>query len=212
MIIQSMLRNGILLGLFAVLGTGMVALTHESTKERIAENQRQAILRNLQTLVPPEKYANNIFKDTITVSDPQLLGTASPITVYRARHDEQPVAAVLTPVAPNGYNGKIKLLVAIRYDGTIMGVRVLSHRETPGLGDGIERSKSDWITAFKGRTLTNPAPEKWLVKRDGGVFDQLTGATITPRAVVKAVHNCLKYYERHREALFSRAKGSTPEE
>lgn len=201
-VVRSMMRNGLVLGLFAVVGTGIVALTHHTTKERIARNQRAALLASLHELVPPGDYNNDIVDDTITVTDRKLLGTPDPVTVYRARRNGKPVAVVMTPVAPDGYNGNIWLLEAIRYDGTIMGVRVIAHNETPGLGDNIERSKSPWITTFRGRTLTNPPPGQWHVKRDGGVFDQFTGATITPRAVVKAVHNCLKYYMAHRKALF----------
>lgn len=209
MIIQSMMRNAVLLGVFAVLGTGMVALTHETTKSRIAHNQRQALLANLHELVPPDSYNNDIIEDHITVTDQDQLGTSDPVPVYRARQDGTPVAAVLTPVAPDGYNGDIKLMVAIRYDGTILGVRVLAHNETPGLGDSIDISKTPWVTGFNGRSLNNPKPAKWHVKRDGGVFDQFTGATITPRAVVKAVHKCLEYYMANRSALFSEGK---PEE
>ncbi len=206
MIVQSMVRNAVLLGIFAVIGTGMVALTHENTKTRIAENLRQALLANLHELVPPDTYNNDIIKDHITVTDQAQLGTADPVPVYRARKDGTPVAAVLTPVAPDGYNGDIKLMVAIRYDGTILGVRVLAHNETPGLGDAIEISKTPWVTSFNGRSLNNPKPAKWHVKRDGGVFDQFTGATITPRAVVKAVHKCLEYYMSNRDALFSKGE------
>jgi len=208
-ILRSMMRNGLVLGVFAVVGTGIVALTHHNTRQRITANQRQALLASLHELVPPRDYNNDIIEDTITVTDPRLLGTRDPVTVYRARRNGEPVAVVMTPVAPDGYNGDIKLLEAIRYDGTILGVRVVAHNETPGLGDNIERSKSPWITTFKGRTLSHPSPAQWHVKRDGGVFDQFTGATITPRAVVKAVHNCLKYYMSHRKALFrTRAKGT----
>jgi electron transport complex protein RnfG len=210
MVVQSMLRNAVLMGLFAVLGTGLVALTHENTKARIAENQRQALLANLHELVPPGTYDNDIIKDTVNVMQQDLLGTDDPVPVYRARDHGTPVAAVLTPVAPDGYNGDIKLMVAIRYDGTILGVRVLAHNETPGLGDAIEISKTPWVTGFNGRSQTNPQPDKWRVKRDGGVFDQFTGATITPRAVVKAVHNCLKYFVANRQTLFAAttAKGA----
>ena len=113
-------------------------------------------------------------------------------------------AAVLTAVAPEGYGGGIRLLVAINYDGTLAGVRVLSHHETPGLGDKIEAERSDWILQFEGLSLENPAPRNWRVKKDGGRFDQFTGATITPRAVVAAVYDALVYFEAHREALFER--------
>lgn len=202
MIGRYMLQTGTLLGLFAVLGTALLALTYDHTHERIAANEREALLRTLHALVPPTRHDNDIFNDTIEVVAPELLGTTRPVTVYRARRNGQPVAAVLAAVAPDGYNGSIKLLVAVDYDGTLAGVRVVSHRETPGMGDLIEAERSDWITRFAGRSLDNPARTGWKVKRDGGVFDQFTGATITPRAVVKAVHNCLLYYASNRARLF----------
>jgi electron transport complex protein RnfG len=135
-----------------------------------------------------------------------LLGTAEPIDAFVVSDDGRPVAAILAPVAPDGYNGAIHLLVGLTADGTITGVRVLSHSETPGLGDRIERAKSDWILQFDGKSLAKPPPEKWAVVKDGGVFDALTGATITPRAVVKALRNTLLYFERHRDELFAEAE------
>ena len=113
------------------------------------------------------------------------------------------ITVILTPVAPDGYSGEIRLLVGIRYDGSLSGVRVLEHHETPGLGDAIEEGRSDWITRFTGLSLSNPAAPGWTVKRDGGHFDQFTGATITPRAVVKAVHRCLIYFAQNRAYLFA---------
>ena len=190
---------------FAVIGSGLVAFTFDSTEERIAENQRRALLKSLNQLVPSDRYDNDIFSDTLLVHDPELLGTEEPVTVYRARKDGWPVAAVLAPVAPDGYNGNIRLLVAINLDGTLAGVRVIQHRETPGLGDGIETDRSDWILGFNGKSLSNPAKKGWRVKRDGGQFDQFTGATITPRAVVKAVHKALLYFKLRRQRLFERA-------
>ena len=198
--------TALLLLLFAAIGTGLVAFTYEQTKERIEQNERAAVLRSLRTLVPPEAHDNDLLVDTITVRDRALLGTDGPVTVYRARLNHQPMAVVLTPVAPDGYNGTIKLLVGIYYhDNALSGVRVVSHRETPGLGDDIDQDRSDWILGFNGRSLSNPAPEAWKVRRDGGVFDQFTGATISPRAVVKAVHNSLSYFSAHRDQLFAPA-------
>ncbi len=198
------------LGLFAVVGTSLVALTHDLTAERIAANERAALLRSLHALVPPEAHDNDIATDVITVTDPRLLGTETPVTVYRARMGRQPVAAVLSPVAPDGYSGSIKLLVAARYDGSLGGVRVIAHRETPGLGDGIEAERSEWILQFAGLSLREPRQPLWKVKRDGGVFDQFTGATITPRAVVKAVKNSLLYFDAHRDALFALPEAPKP--
>jgi len=200
-----MLIGALILGLFAVTGTGLVALTKAGTAERIAENERQSLLRNLHQIVRPEEHDNDLYSDLITVRDP-LLGSSEPVTVYRARMGGQPVAAVIASIAPEGYGGDIKLLVGIRYDGTLAGVRVISHKETPGLGDAIEAERSDWILGFSGHSLGNPDEKKWKVKKDGGVFDQFSGATITPRAVVKAVYNTLRYYRQHREALYAKAE------
>jgi electron transport complex protein RnfG len=137
------------------------------------------------------------------VRDAELLGTPDPLLAYRARRDGRAVAVVLESVAPNGYSGPIRLLVGIAPDGRVLGVRVLEHRETPGLGDAIEPGRSDWIERFTGRSLRDPAPAQWRVRKDGGAFDQFTGATITPRAVVGAVANALRYFERHREELLA---------
>jgi len=197
--------SSVFLLLFAVVGSGLVAFTFDSTEERIAENQRRALLNSLNELVPTDRYDNDIFSDILMARNSELLGTDEPVPVYRARKGGWPVAAVLAPVAPDGYNGNIRLLVAINLDGTLAGVRVVQHRETPGLGDGIEASRSDWILGFNGKSLSSPAKKGWRVKRDGGQFDQFTGATITPRAVVKATHKALLYFRLHRQKLFEQA-------
>jgi electron transport complex protein RnfG len=198
-----MLRAAMALGVFAVVGTGLVATTYTTTKDRIAQNEHEALLKSLNALVPPDLYNNKPTADTMLVRSEALLGTDEPVTVYRARRDGAPVAAVLTPTAPDGYNGAIKLLVAINYDGTVMGVRVISHRETPGLGDYVDIEHSDWITGFAGHSLYTTDAREWAVKRDNGIFDQFTGATITPRAVVKAVYKCLQYFIINRDGLFN---------
>lgn len=192
-----------ILATFAVLGTSLVAFTHSATKARIAANERETLLRSLNALVPPDTVDNDMVSDAIVVQAPERLGSES-TTVYRGRKMEQPVAAVLTSTVPNGYSGPIKLLVAVRYDGTLGGVRVISHKETPGLGDKMEESRSDWIHGFNDKSLSDPPLEKWHVKRDGGVFDQFTGATVTPRSIVKAVKNTLLYAQDHKEALYDR--------
>jgi electron transport complex protein RnfG len=201
---RHMTISAALLGLFAIVGTAMVAIIYGATEERIAANERAFLLKSLHTLVPPEQHDNDLFNDVISVSDKELLGSAKPVRVYRARQDKQPVAAIINAVAPDGYSGSIELLVAIRYDGTLAGVRVVKHKETPGLGDAIDASKSDWILGFNNRSLTNPEKKGWAVKRDGGIFDQFTGATISPRAVVNAVHRSLLYFDAHRDELFDK--------
>jgi len=200
---------GFILSAFAIAGTSLVAFTHEFTKERIASNERQTLLRSLNELVPSDTVDNDMVTDTLVVKHPQLLG-ASQTTVYRGRLMQQPVAAVLTPIVPDGYSGPIKLLVAVRYDGSLGGVRVINHKETPGLGDKIEESRSDWIFSFNDKSLDDPKIEQWKVKRDGGVFDQFTGATVTPRSIVKAVKNALLYVRNHRDALYDKQTTGTP--
>ncbi|MGZ8217014.1 electron transport complex subunit RsxG [Methylomagnum sp.] len=196
-----------LLGLFSLVGLGLVALVHDHTAERIAANERAVLLQTLETLIPADSYDNDLLADTVTVADASL-GSQAPLTVYRARKDGRPVAVALSPTAPDGYNGAIRLLVAIRADGQLAGVRALSHRETPGLGDFIDAGKSDWIHGFTGRSLENPPESRWQVKRDGGDFDQFAGATVTPRAVVRAVRNALVFFRVHQKRLFGDAAGT----
>jgi len=192
-----------ILALFAIAGTSLVAFTQMATRDRIAANERETLLNTLYALVPKQSVDNDMATDTLQVHDEDQLG-APVTTVYRGRKQGQPVAAVLTTVVPSGYAGPIKLLVAVRYDGTLGGVRVISQHETPGLGDKVEVSKSDWIFGFTGKSLGNPPLDKWKVKRDGGVFDQFTGATITPRSVVQAVKKTLLYVKAHQDALYAK--------
>ena len=193
----------IILLLFAISGTALVVYTFDNTRERISANERATLLRKLHQLVPQELHDNVLLDDTLTIINTPLLGTLEPVMVYRARKAGQPVALVITPVAPDGYSGIIKLLVGINVDGTLNGVRVVAHRETPGLGDAIDEKRSDWIHIFDNRSLQDPLLERWAVKKDGGDFDQLTGATITPRAVVKAIRQTLLYYRDNQDALFA---------
>lgn len=197
------LLGATLLAVAAAVGVAIVAYTFEHTAPQIRENEREVLLATLNEVLPANEYDNALLDDAITVTDPETLGTTQLVTVYRAFRGGEPVAALFTSVAPDGYSGEIRLLVGVRADGRLSGVRVLAHKETPGLGDPIEIRRSDWITSFDGRALGDPPLERWKVRRDGGVFDQFTGATITPRAVVKAVRNTLIYFERHREELFA---------
>ncbi len=208
--LKKVLTSAILLALFGLIGATLVAITYEVTAEQIATNHREALLKRLNVLIPPDRYDNDMVSDTIRITDPELAPRRYPVTVYRARRMGRPEAAVFLVIAPDGYNGAITLLVAVNQDGTLAGVRVVSHRETPGLGDAIDEQRSDWIHGFTGRSLNNPDEKGWAVKRDGGVFDQFTGATITPRAVVKTVYKTLKYFSLHRKELFVR--DSTPVE
>lgn len=203
---RNMFTAAVILGLFALVGAGLVGMTYEGTKERIAENERQFLLRTLNELVPADAYNNDIYTDTIEVHSKDLLGSEEGQTIYRARKNGRPVAIIITTTAPDGYNGDIKMLVALDLAGQIGGVRILSHKETPGLGDAIEVEKSDWINDFYGHSLYAPDTQGWAVKKDGGIFDQFTGATITPRAVVEAVHKALIFYYLNQRALFAPAE------
>lgn len=205
-----MLRSALILTVFAMAGVGLVALSFEGTRARIAANERAALLRSLHAVVMPEEHDNDIFEDVVEVTAPDWLGTEDPVAVYRARKAGRPVAVVLTPVAPDGYNGRIRLLVGVYHDGTLAGVRAIGHQETPGLGDGVDERRSDWIHGFDGRSLQDPGSDGWKVKRDGGVFDQFTGATITPRAVVGAVYRALQYFATHRDELFADTPEAAP--
>ncbi|HUV20578.1 MAG TPA: electron transport complex subunit RsxG [Gammaproteobacteria bacterium] len=199
---RQILVSGAFLWLFAVAGTTLVAFTEYNTSDAIAENERQLLLRNLYTLLPRDQLDNDIATDTRSLPASPLLGTDTATLAYRARLAGEPVAAVFNSIAPNGYNGRIHLLVGVYVDGSLAGVRVVNHAETPGLGDAVEIRKSPWIKSFDDKSLNNPGESGWRVKRDGGEFDQLTGATITPRAVVKAVHNTLLYYQQNADMIF----------
>ncbi len=198
------IKVGLLLAAFAIGATLLVAITERQTRDQIIENQRQALLDGIHALIPDEQYDNAILQDTILIPATEQLGLKQPQEIYRARRDGEPVAVIMPVIAPDGYSGPIRLLVSIYHDGTLAGVRVLEHRETPGLGDKIEVKRSDWITEFSGKSLDNPEPRDWRVKKDGGAFDQFTGATITPRAVINAVRGALEYFEINRNALFAR--------
>jgi electron transport complex protein RnfG len=200
---REILLSGLFLWIFAVAGTSLVAVTENLARESIIENERRVLLRNLHALLPADKLDNDIVEDTLLIPASALLGTEDASQVYRARYQGEPVAAIFNSIAPDGYSGKIHLLVGVYYDGSIAGVRALRHAETPGLGDGIEIQKSDWIRDFDAKSLDDPPLTEWLVKRDKGVYDQFTGATITPRAVVQAVKNTLLYYEQNAEIIFN---------
>ena len=200
---RQILLSGVFLSLFAVAGTTLVALTEYSTSEAIIENEREVLLRNLYALLPMDRLDNDLAADTLEVPASTLLGTDGDSTVYRARLNGEPVAAIFNSIAPDGYNGKIHLLVGVFIDASLAGVRVVKHAETPGLGDAVEIRKSPWINDFAGKSLTNPDQDHWRVKRDGGYFDQFTGATITPRAVVAAERNTLLYYQQNADMIFN---------
>ena len=140
------------------------------------------------------EFDNNLIESRATIPAPHALPGPDDVLVYRVYAGNAPVAALFVVTARDGYSGAIRLLIGVRADGTLTGLHALSHRETPGLGDMIERDKSDWIEQFTGRSLNDPTAWGWRISRDGGAFDQLTGASVTSRAVVKAVEETLVYF------------------
>jgi electron transport complex protein RnfG len=198
------------LGLFGLIGIGVVSLIYYAGKERILANQQLTLFNSVISLIPAREFDNDVLSDTLRIIDPRLSGGA-PFTVLRARHQGQPVAAIFATIAPDGYSGDIRILVAVRANGELAGVRVLDHHETPGLGDRIEADKSNWIEGFAGQSLNSPSESSWLVRRDGGDFDQFTGATITPRAVVTQVRETLRVFrDRRNELLETDAPSGAP--
>lgn len=193
--------TALVLMLFGVLGSLLVGVVYETTAEQVAENHRLAILASLNQLLPAERYDNDLIASQIMLPADDRLGQKEASPAYVARKNGAVTAVIFSVIAPNGYSGAIKLLVCINADGTVNGVRVVQHKETPGLGDPIEAARSRWIFGFEGKSLEDPGVKGWQVKRDGGIFDQFTGATITPRAVVKAVHQSLLYFDRNRKSL-----------
>lgn len=188
---------------FTVIGTSILAVTYLQTKQNIAKNEQLEELKLISQLIPPSQFDNDIVADTVSLAPDVLLGTRHPSTAYRARLHGAPVGVILEAIAPDGYSGRISLIIAIKADGTLGGVRVVDHKETPGLGDYIDIAKNDWITGFDGKALLPGKDADWYVKKDGGQFDFMAGATVTPRAVVKAVHKTLQYFAQHREQLFA---------
>ena len=199
---HTLTTTGIMIG-FTVLGTLVLASAFFATRAPIEESERQARLELFQQVLPAALHDNDLLKDTAIVVAGGELGNRDETLAYRARLAGQPSAVILEATAPDGYSGDIKLLVAVRTDGSIAGVRVVAHKETPGLGDYVDIAHGDWIKNFDEQSLAKTSDDAWRVKKDGGSFDYMAGATITPRAVVKAVHKTLKYFEAHRDELFA---------
>lgn len=205
---RTIVKSAASLGLVAILGTALLSGVHRATAERIAQQERRVVMDQLGQIIPPDRYDNALYEDWFVFTDNSWFPQDQQVVAYRARRSGEPVAVILRFAAIDGYSGPIGLLVGIEADGRVAGVRVTSHRETPGLGDAIEIEKSDWVLGFDGKALGAPPEAEWTVRRDGGAFDQFTGATITPRAVISAVRRALAYHERHRERLYSTAATS----
>ena len=199
--IKAILKSGMLLLVFTMVSILFVSWTQDTTQEKIQYNEEQLLIKRLAELV--SDYDNDILKEKYD----QVLtlhGINQTIGIYPAKRNGQTFAYLVEHTYPNGYNGSIRLLTGISIDETLLGVRVVAHKETPGLGDKIETRKSDWIKQFTGLSLSNPTQDNWKVKRDGGVFEAFTGATITPRAIVSASYQVLELFNK--KALLTQAK------
>ena len=196
------LKHSVILGTFC-LGFGLlIALTDQVTVDDIAARALEDKQNSLAQVIPNQIHDNNLVKDTLTAKDAR----GHDITVYRARKDGQ-VTGVAYEIYGSGYGGEIRLMMGVSAEGHILGVRVLAHKETPGLGDKIEVKKTSWITRFDGLFFGNPAIERWKVKKDGGIFDQFAGATITPRGVVTAVRTGLGWFDEHKAEFLDTSSG-----
>jgi electron transport complex protein RnfG len=194
MIKNTIFRAGLLLAIFTVISIFFVSWTQKSTQAQIKYNEKQVIIKRLNELV--SGYDNDIVGDK-TSQLIRLHGVEQTVFIYPAKKNNQVFAHLIEHTYPQGYNGNIRLLTGFDANYQLLGVRVITHRETPGLGDKIETKKSDWIKQFTGLSLINPAQNQWKVKRDGGVFDAFTGATITPRAIVSAAYQVLVYFSTY---------------
>ncbi|MDB2590526.1 electron transport complex subunit RsxG [Candidatus Thioglobus sp.] len=191
--IKAILKSGMLLLIFTMVSVLFVSLTQDTTQEKIQYNEEQLLIKRLAELV--SNYDNDILKEKY---DQMLMlhGINQKIGIYPAKRNGQTFAYLVEHTYPNGYNGSIRLLTGVSVDETLLGVRVVAHKETPGLGDKIETRKSDWIKQFAGLSLSSPTQDNWKVKRDGGVFEAFTGATITPRAIVSASYQVLELFNK----------------
>ncbi len=190
---------------FAFVGTFLLAFVFEKTKLPIEASEKEARLALFKQILPDSAYDNDLLKQTVSIAPHPLLGNTVPTEANIATQNNAPVGVILEAIAHDGYSGDIKLLIAINADGSISGVRVLSHKETPGLGDYIDIAHGEWIKLFNQKSLQTTPTNQWLVKKDGGQFDYMVGATITPRAVVKAVHKTLQYFEENKAQLFAKS-------
>lgn len=193
MIARPILKAGGLLFIFTVISVFFVSSTQEATKQQIKYNEAQVLIKRLGELV--SGYDNNIIKDKFILSV-VLHGISQKINIYSAKKNNTVFAYLIEHTYPNGYNGNIRLLTGIDTHNQLLGVRVITHKETPGLGDKIDTRKTNWIKQFSGLSLLNPIPNNWKLRRDGGVFDSFTGASITPRAIVVATYDILQLVKK----------------
>ena len=196
-------RNAVILAIMAAICSGLVALTYTTTRDRIIANEKAYIEQSLQPVLAGVIYDNDLTASVHTLQPPHELPGSEAVTVYRVLSGDVPTAALFVVSAEGGFVGPIKLLIGVDTDGVITSVRTVSHKETPGIGDLIDETKSDWILQFAGLTLADPDRSTWTIRRDGGAIDQITGASITSRAVVNAIRDTLLYFEANSDSVFN---------
>ena len=189
----------------AAAGLYAVDAVYDWSDELIAANERARVAARLNSVLEPALRGRDLITTRLDVMDFELLGSNEPIDVFVLTDGGAPLATVFATVAPHGYNAAIGLLIGVSPTGTVTGVRAVRHRETQGLGDAIETAKSDWILQFDDKALTAPPLPLWAIRQDDGEFDAISGATVTSRAVVRAVRDTLLYFEQHRDELYARA-------
>ena len=196
-------KTGLTLAVIASVCAAGVTATWRLTAAQIDANRRAFLEASLSPALGDVEFDTGITDDILAIDAPHGLPGNDPALIYRVYRDGVPAAALFAVTARNGYAGSIRVLVGVDADGVLTGIRILEHNETPGLGDKIESSRSDWVQQFPGRSLANTDPEGWAIRADGGSFDQLTGATVTPRAVVGAVRDTLLYFDAQRTTVFA---------
>jgi electron transport complex protein RnfG len=199
----TIMQSGLILAAVAAICTTLVALTFGLTKDRIAANEQAYLEQSLTPVLAGNTFDNDLSASALTVRAPHDLPGRENAVIYRARAGNTPVVALFVVTALDGFTGPIRLLIGVDVDGVVTGVRALEHKETPGIGDQIDESRSDWIFKFSGTSLDAPERTAWTIRRDGGEFDQMTGASVTSRAVVNAVNQTLLYFEANRDMVFS---------
>ncbi len=200
---RSVFKTGLTLAIIAAICTALVAGTFHATKVRIAANDKALLEQSLQPALAGVLYDSGVSESRLVIPPPHQLPGSEAATIYRVYAGDEPVAALFVVTARDGFSGPIRILLGIGIDGTVTGLRILRHRETPGLGDKIESSRSDWVFQFDGRSMGDPDISGWAIRVDGGEFDQLTGASVTPRAVIKAARDTLLYFAANKDEIFS---------
>lgn len=204
--------TAVTLGAVAAICAAIVAGTYRLTASRIEANEIAWIEAGLMPALGDVAFDSGLTDSVVALNPPHSLPGDDEARIYRVYRGGSGVAALFAVTASDGYAGPIRILVGIDASGGITGVRIVEHNETPGLGDKIESTRTDWVLQFDGRSLSAPSPDAWMIRADGGEFDQITGATVTTRAVVKAVFETLLYFDSERATLFGATAATTGEE